>query len=53
MERFNGLETLIEESTKEIYREAVSLGRVITAEHNPRRIRIQDMAICLDKKRLG
>ena len=51
-ERFNGLGTLIEEVKKEIYRGVVNLGGVIAAEYDPGRTRIQDMAICLDKKEI-
>jgi len=40
------------EVKKEIYREAVKLGGVITAEHGLGRIRIPDMDICLGKKEI-
>ena len=42
----------LKEAKREIYKETVKLGGVMTAEHGLGRIRIEDLDICMDKKEM-
>ena len=42
----------LREAKRDIYKETVKLGGVITAEHGLGRIRIPDMDLCLDNKKI-